>query len=749
MAGPIPAAAFYGRRSAAAPAPAQPGRPARTLCRPPRPSLLGPPAAWQVFRQQAAALQAAAASPGLGLMVFGCEEKVPDGGGRRSYLVCHPSVFWHCDEQKSPDERCSYEVIRQGAPCKLYFDLEYDKTLNPDRDGDAMVETLIEVVTSAVGCLFAVKCSRCDIIDMCASSETKFSRHLIFCCKGLVFCDNVAVGNVVRDICDAIRAFVNRGETSDLQRLGLQRFGKDELKALMVNSKDGSSMFCDEAVYTKNRNFRTYKSSKFGKRRPLVKSAHNSFAPESRTDRKNCHGSAEEAFFLASLVSYIESVAEPLQYGAPPPREGASVCTAMSGMKRLHVPRGALTASPYPDVDAFVRELVSPGGIRCWNYFDTSELLVYDIVGFRFCRNIGRWHRSNNIIIVVSLRDACFYQKCHDPACRAFRSDSLPLPPELLAWRELADDWEPDGGGGQFPECGASDAEMLSAAALAEPATELSPVPSAQRRGTDGGADPELGRTGELSDDEFTSALAAVEPSQPDLFPDCGVEDGELAAVPTSVALSQHCRDGREPRLSPDDPAPTGDDAFPDCGMGDSEILAEVSTEPLSIQGDGPEDDQSTESMPLEGFEDEWLWDAGSDPFPDCGVADSQLPPGPCSGTRSRPQPTGTPYRDRDRLRADRGSQRGPDSADAFPDCGVGDWELLEVGGPAGAAASPRPADTADNGTEAHTAPTPGTDSDQLYHTAHSPSCNFEVWEWDQLAEADLLASDWEFTDEY
>ncbi|KAF0304410.1 DNA-directed primase/polymerase protein [Amphibalanus amphitrite] len=301
--------------------------------------MVGPALCWTantinpVFRQQAAALQAAAASPGLGLMVFGCEEKVPDGGGRRSYLVCHPSVFWHCDEQKSPDERCSYEVIRQGASCKLYFDLEYDRTLNPDRDGDAMVETLIEV------------------------------------------------------------------------------------------------------------------------------------------------------------------------YGAPPPREGASVCTAMSGMKRLYPSRGALTASPYPDVDAFVRELVSPGGIRCWNYFDTSELLVYDIVGFRFCRNIGRWHRSNNIIIVVSLRDACFYQKCHDPACRAFRSDSLPLPPELLAWRELADDWEPDGGGGQFPECGASDAEMLSAAALAEPATELSPVPSAQRRGTDGGADPELGRTGELSDD--------------------------------------------------------------------------------------------------------------------------------------------------------------------------------------------------------------------------------------------------------
>ena len=287
MAGPIPAAAFYGssggRTGQLEEAASRLRRSA--VCRPPRLSLLGPAAAWRVFPRQAAALEAAAASPGLRLMVFGCEQKVPGGGGRRSYLVCHPCVFWHCDEQKRSDDRCSYEVIRQNATCKLYLDLEFDRTLNPDRDGDAMVELFLAVIAAVVEHLFNVKCTRRDVIDLCASSEKKFSRHLIFCCKDLVFCDNIAVGNLVRDICDTIRSYVFSKETKELRRLGLENFSRDELMQLVVSSSNTNNLFCDEGVYTKNRNFRLYKSSKFGKRRPLVKSVHNSYCPPPEPSR--------------------------------------------------------------------------------------------------------------------------------------------------------------------------------------------------------------------------------------------------------------------------------------------------------------------------------------------------------------------------------------------------------------------------------------------------------------------------------
>ena len=58
--------------------------------------------------------------------------------------------------------------------------------------------------------------------------------------------------------------------------------------------------------------------------------------------------------------------------------------------------------SPYPEVDEFVTSLITQDGargvIRHWTYFQQGELLVYEIARYRFCHNIGREHRSNNIM---------------------------------------------------------------------------------------------------------------------------------------------------------------------------------------------------------------------------------------------------------------------------------------------------------------------------------------------------------------
>ncbi|CAJ0942114.1 unnamed protein product [Ranitomeya imitator] len=72
-------------------------------------------------------------------------------------------------------------------------------------------------------------------------------------------------------------------------------------------------------------------------------------------------------------------------------------------------------------------------GIRQWNYFSTEELLVYDTMNYRWCENIGRAHRSNNVMLLVDLKREIWYQKCYDPVCRAqnFKSKLFPLPPEV------------------------------------------------------------------------------------------------------------------------------------------------------------------------------------------------------------------------------------------------------------------------------------------------------------------------------
>lgn len=57
-----------------------------------------------------------------------------------------------------------YEVIPEGAVCKLYFDLEFQRAWNPGLDGEGMVARLIQVsilfltwmspVNGMVMCLF-------------------------------------------------------------------------------------------------------------------------------------------------------------------------------------------------------------------------------------------------------------------------------------------------------------------------------------------------------------------------------------------------------------------------------------------------------------------------------------------------------------------------------------------------------------------------------------------------------------------
>jgi hypothetical protein len=53
------------------------------------------------------------------------------------------------------------------------------------------------------------------------------------------------------------------------------------------------------------------------------------------------------------------------------------------------------------------------------------------MVGNRWCENVGRAHKSNNIIWNVYLMDRVCWQSCHDPDCRGFRGESIDLPTEI------------------------------------------------------------------------------------------------------------------------------------------------------------------------------------------------------------------------------------------------------------------------------------------------------------------------------
>uniref|UniRef100_A0AAF6Z5P7 DNA-directed primase/polymerase protein n=3 Tax=Bos TaxID=9903 RepID=A0AAF6Z5P7_BOVIN len=329
-------------------------------------------------------------------------------------------------------------------------------------------------VCKALQEFYTVNCSAEDVLNLDSSTEEKFSRHLIFQLHDVAFKDNIHVGNFVRKILQPAfhliasededmtpettgHEFTHFSETPSEQgtcfskmstdidvgesqtsnseklgRLGSAQQSSPDLSFLIVKNDMGEKrLFVDLGVYTRNRNFRLYKSSKIGKYVALEVAEDNKFFP---IQSKNI--SKENQYFLSSLVSNVRfsDALRILTCDVPQSKQRVQ-CFSRTGTSVEAIE--GFQCSPYPEIDQFVLSLVNKngikGGIRRWNYFFPEELLVYDICKYRWCENIGRAHRSNNIMILVDLKNEVWYQKCHDPVCKAenFKSDCFPLPAEV------------------------------------------------------------------------------------------------------------------------------------------------------------------------------------------------------------------------------------------------------------------------------------------------------------------------------
>ncbi|XP_046504317.1 DNA-directed primase/polymerase protein isoform X1 [Equus quagga] len=430
-----------------------------------------PASIWKLFYRQTEAFNFVKSCQ-EDVHVFALERK--GGDGQRIYLVTTYTELWFYYKSRKNLLHC-YEVIPENAVCKLYFDLEFNKPANPGADGKKMVALLIEHVCKALQELYRVNCSTEDVFNLDSSTDEKFSCHLIFQLHDVAFKDNIHVGNFVRKILQPalhliasedddrnpetmdhgfshfsetpIKQEISFSEMStdkdageswalnskEQERLGSAKQSSPDLSFLVVkNNKGEKHLFVDLGVYTRNRNFRLYKSSKIGKHVALEVAEENRFSPAWSTNI-----SEEYQYFLSSLVSNVR-FSDTLRI--------LTCDISQNEQKRVEYFNGTSTSveaiegfqcSPYPEIDQFVLSLVNKngikGGIRRWNYFFLEELLVYDICKYRWCENIGRAHKSNNIMILVDLKNEVWYQKCHDPVCKAenFKSACFPLPAEV------------------------------------------------------------------------------------------------------------------------------------------------------------------------------------------------------------------------------------------------------------------------------------------------------------------------------
>jgi len=165
--------------------------------------------------------------------------EVCQGGAKNFVAVDSPESFVPRYLELPDSEQMYHEIIRDGAPIKLYFDVEFLRADNAGLAMDAVVARIIASVQKVLGMP--------DLLPFQtdASNGVKASRHLTF---PVLLPSKIHVKSVVQRVLDDLRG-----------------------TAPVTNAKTGQVCGIDEGVYDRERNFRICYSHKWGQQeRKLV-----------------------------------------------------------------------------------------------------------------------------------------------------------------------------------------------------------------------------------------------------------------------------------------------------------------------------------------------------------------------------------------------------------------------------------------------------------------------------------------------
>ncbi|VAH26205.1 unnamed protein product [Triticum turgidum subsp. durum] len=291
--------------------------------------------------------------------------------GQRRFLVSTYDEFWRRYNNMDPQIRHHYEVIQEGSPCHIYFDLEFNAKLNQKRDADEMVDTLVAVTFSALQDKYSIEGQEEWIIELDSSNEEKFSRHLIIRIPKTAFKDNSHVGAFISEICSRIAA--QRAANPNLDKLYIT---KDSSGA-----EPADQLFVDTAVYSRNRCFRLAFSSKSGKKSFLV-----------ATGRFKCKNMNDKELFLESLICRLDDDCDKLlickldleckkalhfDTEASVTRIQVKNCRVAIDTYRSDFPQAyTYGRSPFPALDGFIESIASFGSVSGFWFFLTDILLL-------------------------------------------------------------------------------------------------------------------------------------------------------------------------------------------------------------------------------------------------------------------------------------------------------------------------------------------------------------------------------------
>jgi hypothetical protein len=171
--------------------------------------------------------------------------------------------------------RWFYEVIQDGYPVRPYFDLEFKKACNQSLDPMTCFHDFISICKETFDETLNIRLNDSNFMILDSTTDEKFSAHVIIHLPDkMLFPSNVSIFNYF--------CINNNKIQLDLKPLISMICEKMRSKQqCVVKKEDGREEFlCDQSVYSKNRNFRMYYSSKYGKKTKLLYASYCKFYSE-------------------------------------------------------------------------------------------------------------------------------------------------------------------------------------------------------------------------------------------------------------------------------------------------------------------------------------------------------------------------------------------------------------------------------------------------------------------------------------
>ncbi len=435
--------------------------------------------------------------------------------GKRKYIVGNLGRFlqnyWR---DTDPRSRHYYELIPEGTPCRLYFDLEFSKVYNQfsPQESEVLMTEFIDELCHEFRLVHDIEMNRSCVVDLDSSTEKKFSRHLIIHLPNdALFADSHSAGLFVKRfvgrLADELSTgilqircamlakclFVKNQSTRTAEQSGDSIIDQVADSQQEMEGKvrfETLSCFVDLGVYTRNRLFRLMGSTKWGKcaSAALRIADANTFSfpsgfsnskfytsdrmepsTESTISNDTTNREKDHEAFCAALDWEMHARALALTLVVPSNgnkikypilvckddngRSLAQMRISSTARRDKSLFRTSSFASPIQLLDNFFLQLSQRGGIegKIRTWSHEGSYFFYQMSDNRWCEAAGRAHKSNNIIWNVDLTCKSYWQTCHDPDCRAAKFRGVKTQlPEELA--SLIDDYLFDQELGAFDE---------------------------------------------------------------------------------------------------------------------------------------------------------------------------------------------------------------------------------------------------------------------------------------------------------